>query len=257
VIADFRDALAALVAHDVRFLVVGAHAPAAHGVPRVTGDLDIWVEPTMPNAADIHEVGKKLGVTTVLEGSVRKIGNRIRIAAQLVNVENGYQLWSATYDRQLERVFAVQDEISRTIVDALKLPRCGPSRGPRRTKPSAPHIHLIVECRRTGKRPQEPRNVERTGSRRRQPPGPLDQAPEASLRSPVAVWRRIRRSVRRRATGAERTPVRRHPLDDQVRLRDPDLERIAIGSHSCLVRIDFGLVRIEVGRRYATRDYQG
>ena len=70
---------------------------------------------------DVRQVGEKLGVTTVLEGSVRKIGNRIRIAAQLVNVDNGYQLWSETYDRQLEDVFAVQDEISRAIVDALKL----------------------------------------------------------------------------------------------------------------------------------------
>ncbi|MEO8193801.1 MAG: protein kinase [Gemmatimonadales bacterium] len=70
---------------------------------------------------DVRQVGEKLSVTTVLEGSVRKIGNRIRIAAQLVNVENGYQLWSETYDRQLEDVFAVQDEISRSIVEALKL----------------------------------------------------------------------------------------------------------------------------------------
>ncbi|HZJ00381.1 MAG TPA: protein kinase [Gemmatimonadaceae bacterium] len=70
---------------------------------------------------DVRQVGDKLGVTSVLEGSVRKIGNRIRIAAQLVNVENGYQLWSETYDRQLEDVFAVQDEISRSIVEALKL----------------------------------------------------------------------------------------------------------------------------------------
>ena len=49
-IADFRDVLAVLVAHGVRFLVVGAHALAAHGVPRVTGDLDIWMEPTEANA---------------------------------------------------------------------------------------------------------------------------------------------------------------------------------------------------------------
>jgi serine/threonine-protein kinase len=70
---------------------------------------------------DVRQVGEKLNVTSVLEGSVRKIGNRIRIAAQLVNVDNGYQLWSETYDRQLEDVFAVQDEISRSIVDALKL----------------------------------------------------------------------------------------------------------------------------------------
>ena len=71
--------------------------------------------------ADIREVGEKLGVGTVLEGSVRKVGNRIRINAQLVNVENGYHLWSETYDRQLEDVFAIQDEISRAIVEALKL----------------------------------------------------------------------------------------------------------------------------------------
>ena len=52
---------------------------------------------------------------------MRKVGNRIRITAQLINVENGYHLWSETYDRQLEDVFAIQDEISRAIVDALKL----------------------------------------------------------------------------------------------------------------------------------------
>jgi TolB-like protein/Tfp pilus assembly protein PilF len=74
---------------------------------------------------NVRQIGEKLGVTTLLEGSVRKVGNRIRIAAQLVNVENGYQLWSETYDRQLEDIFAVQDEISRSIVDALKLQLVG------------------------------------------------------------------------------------------------------------------------------------
>ncbi|HWP35915.1 MAG TPA: protein kinase [Gemmatimonadales bacterium] len=71
--------------------------------------------------ADIRDVGDKLGVASLLEGSVRKVGNRIRITAQLINVENGYHLWSETYDRQLEDVFAIQDEISRAIVEALKL----------------------------------------------------------------------------------------------------------------------------------------
>jgi len=70
---------------------------------------------------DIRDVGEKLGVSTVVEGSVRKIGNRIRITAELINVENGYHLWSETYDRQLEDVFAIQDEIARAIVDALKV----------------------------------------------------------------------------------------------------------------------------------------
>jgi serine/threonine-protein kinase len=70
---------------------------------------------------DVRQIGEKLSVTSVLEGSVRKVGTRIRITAQLINVENGYHLWSETYDRQLEDVFAIQDEISRAIVEALKL----------------------------------------------------------------------------------------------------------------------------------------
>jgi len=70
---------------------------------------------------EIRQVGEKLGVTSVLEGSVRKIGNRIRLNVQLVNVSNGYQLWSETYDRQLEDVFAIQAEVARAIVDALKV----------------------------------------------------------------------------------------------------------------------------------------
>ncbi|MGD8700340.1 MAG: protein kinase, partial [Gemmatimonadales bacterium] len=70
---------------------------------------------------DVRQVGEKLGVAHVLEGSVRKVGNRIRLTAQLIDVANGYHLWSETYDRQLEDVFAIQDEISRAIVDALKV----------------------------------------------------------------------------------------------------------------------------------------
>ena len=70
---------------------------------------------------DVRQIGEKLGVGSVLEGSVRKVGNRLRITAQLISVENGYHLWNETYDRQMEDVFAVQDEISRAIVEALKL----------------------------------------------------------------------------------------------------------------------------------------
>ena len=70
---------------------------------------------------DIRQVGEKLGVGSVLTGSVRKIGNRIRITAQLVNADSGHSIWSETYDRQLEDVFAIQDELSRAIVEALKL----------------------------------------------------------------------------------------------------------------------------------------
>jgi hypothetical protein len=61
VIHDFRDLLATLVQRDVRFLVVGAHALAAHGVPRVTGDLDVWVEPSSVNAASVWQALVEFG----------------------------------------------------------------------------------------------------------------------------------------------------------------------------------------------------
>jgi serine/threonine protein kinase/Flp pilus assembly protein TadD len=70
---------------------------------------------------DIGEIGRKLKVSTVLEGSVRKAGNKLRIAAQLINVADGYQLWSARFDRDMEDVFAIQDEISQAIFDALRV----------------------------------------------------------------------------------------------------------------------------------------
>ena len=70
---------------------------------------------------DIRQVGEQLNVATVLEGSVRKAGNRLRITAQLINVADGYHLWSERYDRELEDVFAVQDEIAENIVRALRV----------------------------------------------------------------------------------------------------------------------------------------
>ena len=70
---------------------------------------------------DIREVGKQLGVETVLEGSVRQQGNQVRITAQLIDTESGFHLWSETYDRKLEDIFAVQDEIARAIVDRLRI----------------------------------------------------------------------------------------------------------------------------------------
>jgi adenylate cyclase len=71
--------------------------------------------------ADVGEVANKLNVENVLEGSLRREGNRIRITAQLINARDGFHLWSDTYERELKDVFAVQDEITRSIVDALKI----------------------------------------------------------------------------------------------------------------------------------------
>jgi serine/threonine protein kinase/Flp pilus assembly protein TadD len=70
---------------------------------------------------DIREIGRKLNVETLLEGSVRKVGGRVRITAQLINVNDGYHLWSERFDRDLADVFAIQDEISMAIVDKLKV----------------------------------------------------------------------------------------------------------------------------------------
>ena len=70
---------------------------------------------------DVRKIGAELGVKTVLEGSVRRAGRMIRITAQLINVADGYHLWSERYDREMEDVFAVQDEISRSIAEALKV----------------------------------------------------------------------------------------------------------------------------------------
>jgi serine/threonine protein kinase/Flp pilus assembly protein TadD len=70
---------------------------------------------------DLREVGRKLMVESILEGSVRKAGNRLRITAQLIKAEDGYHLWSEQYNRELDDVFAIQDEISESIVKALRI----------------------------------------------------------------------------------------------------------------------------------------
>jgi adenylate cyclase len=71
--------------------------------------------------ADVSEIAQKLNVQNVLEGSLRREGNRIRITAQLVNARDGFHLWSDTFEREAQGVFAVQDEITHSIVDALKV----------------------------------------------------------------------------------------------------------------------------------------
>jgi TolB-like protein/Tfp pilus assembly protein PilF len=72
-------------------------------------------------AEDIREIGRKLDVQTVLEGSIRKIDNQLRVTAQLVNIANGFHLWSETYNRELKDVFSIQDEIASTIADKLEV----------------------------------------------------------------------------------------------------------------------------------------
>ena len=84
---------------------------------------------------DIKKIGELLHVGTVLEGSVQRAGNQLRITAQLINVADGFHLWSEKYDREMANIFAIQDDIARNIVDKLKVTWSKPagtaaSRGP-------------------------------------------------------------------------------------------------------------------------------
>jgi len=74
---------------------------------------------------DLTEIGEKLGVNHVLEGSVRKSGDRVRVTAQLIAVEDGFHLWSDTYDAELDDIFAIQEEIARAVADAMKITLLG------------------------------------------------------------------------------------------------------------------------------------
>jgi TolB-like protein/Tfp pilus assembly protein PilF len=93
---------------------------------------------------DLRSIGEKLMVATVLEGSVRKEGSRVRITAQLVSAADGFHLWSQTFDREMKGIFAAQDEIARAVVEALKprLVREPPARRPA-SSPEAYNEYLI------------------------------------------------------------------------------------------------------------------
>jgi eukaryotic-like serine/threonine-protein kinase len=96
--------------------------------------------------ADVREIGERLDVQTVLEGSVRKAGNRLRITTQLVNVIDGYHLWSERFDRTAEDVFAIQDEIARSITESLRVTLTRPATGamvkPATANLDAYHLYL-------------------------------------------------------------------------------------------------------------------
>jgi TolB-like protein/DNA-binding winged helix-turn-helix (wHTH) protein/Flp pilus assembly protein TadD len=85
---------------------------------------------------DLRDVGRKLGVANVLEGSVRREGNYVRITTELTTVDDGFQLWSQTYDREIKDIFAVEDEIALAATDALQLRLLGGN-----GQPVAPTLH--------------------------------------------------------------------------------------------------------------------
>jgi adenylate cyclase len=91
---------------------------------------------------DIPTIARRLNVAHVLEGSVRKSGNHIRITAQLIDAASGYHLWSENYDRTLDDIFEVQDEIAASVVDALRLSLLGEAPRVRQTTPEAFSAYL-------------------------------------------------------------------------------------------------------------------
>ena len=88
---------------------------------------------------DAREIGKRLGVETLLDGSIRKAGKRVRISVQLIDANNGYQLWSERFDREIEDIFAIQDEIARSVLESLGLALTGREKF-RFLKPSTANI---------------------------------------------------------------------------------------------------------------------
>jgi serine/threonine-protein kinase len=97
---------------------------------------------------DIRRIAETLNVCTILEGSVRKSGSRIRVTVQLINAADGYHLWSQRYDREMAEVFAVQDEIAAAIAEALKV-KLGaePATSPRRYMPNLPAYEAYLKAR--------------------------------------------------------------------------------------------------------------
>jgi TolB-like protein/DNA-binding winged helix-turn-helix (wHTH) protein/Flp pilus assembly protein TadD len=96
---------------------------------------------------DVRDVGRKLGVANVLEGSVRREGNHLRITAELIKADDGFQLWSQTYDREIKDIFAVQDEVALATTEALQLKLLGGNGQPiasnlRGTNPEAYQAYL-------------------------------------------------------------------------------------------------------------------
>jgi TolB-like protein/DNA-binding winged helix-turn-helix (wHTH) protein/Flp pilus assembly protein TadD len=96
---------------------------------------------------DLRDVGRKLGVANVLEGSVHREGNHVRITAELTKADDGFQLWSQTYDREINHIFAAQDEIARAVTGALQLKLLSSNRpevspGSRSTSPEAYQAYL-------------------------------------------------------------------------------------------------------------------
>jgi TolB-like protein/Flp pilus assembly protein TadD len=100
-------------------------------------------------SADIREIGAELNVDTVLEGSVRRVDDRVRIAVQLISVKDGYRLWNERYDREMKDIFAIEDEIAEQIAIALKVALTTPGQADARgVAPDAQAYEFYLQGRR-------------------------------------------------------------------------------------------------------------
>ena len=115
---------------DTEYFSDGLTEELIHGLTKVDGLMVVaWSSAARLKGQpyDVREIGRQLNVSTVLVGSVRGSSDRLRVMAQLVDTSNGRYLWSETYDRQIEDLFAIQEEISRNIVKTLRLKLIAPS----------------------------------------------------------------------------------------------------------------------------------
>lgn len=101
-------------------------------------------------AEDLRDIGRKLHVTTLVEGSVRKSGDRVRVAVQLVKTSDGFQLWSESYDRTLDDIFAVQDSIAQSVVKALRTTLLGEATDSRAREAARADVEAAVRGRGSG-----------------------------------------------------------------------------------------------------------
>src|SRR5205807_1734662 len=91
---------------------------------------------------DVNEIGRALKVTSILEGSVRKSGDRLRINIKLVDIQDGFPVWAEQYDRKLEDVFELQEEISRAVVEKLRV-TFAPLAPPSRNQPGSGNVRAF------------------------------------------------------------------------------------------------------------------
>jgi adenylate cyclase len=103
-------------------------------------------------ATNVSDIGRELKVAHVLEGSVRKSGNRLRITAQLIRADNGYHVWSETYDRSPDDIFRVQDEIAAQVAAAMQLRLLDPAKARHQVTPNAEAYALLLQGRYLGRR---------------------------------------------------------------------------------------------------------